>query len=67
MIEQKVKQFIDSLNTMMREMNITIDFSDGSISHKNEFLGFLEDSRTQVAIVTDSGSVLYESEDQDFD
>ena len=57
-----INKFLNDLNSLLRESEITIDFIEGSVSHNRYgFLGYLEDQIDSTALTNLEGLELFKS------
>jgi hypothetical protein len=59
----KIKTFINDLNAFLRENEVSIDFTSGTLFlNKYGYCGILDDTRDNILLVEDvDGNVIYES------
>jgi len=61
----KIKTFINNLNLFLRENQVSIDFTNGTLYfNKYGYCGILEDNGDNVLLVEDmNGNTIYESKE----
>jgi hypothetical protein len=60
----EIKNFLQKLNTLLREEGFSIDFINGTLNHNYKgFCGALDDEKSSLCLLDDNtGLVLYETD-----